>query len=224
MLLEKLHVTSARVFIGRGIGRSTPRSRAVSIAIVVAGVGVAHDAGAGIGRQHPLEPPVARVGAVGHHHHAGVDRVADADAAAVVQRDPARPAGGVEQRVQQRPVGDGVGAVLHRLGLAVGRGHRAGVEVVPADHDRRRHLALLHQPVEPQPHLGPLAVLQPADPRRQPLELHLAPAPARIQRASGSFFGKGLEHRAGRSRRCRRDRRRARPSGTARRRGRTAGG
>ena len=44
-------------------------------------------------------------------HLAGVDRLAHADAAAVMDRDPARAAGGVEQRVQQRPVGDRVGAV-----------------------------------------------------------------------------------------------------------------
>ena len=35
------------------------------------------------------------------------------------------PRGGVDQRVQQRPVGDGIRAVLHRFGFAVGRGDRA---------------------------------------------------------------------------------------------------
>jgi hypothetical protein len=75
-------------------------------------------------------------GAVGADHHAGVLAEAHADAAAVVERHPGRAGRGVEQRVQQRPVGDGVGAVLHRLGLAVGRGDRAAVEVVAADDDR----------------------------------------------------------------------------------------
>ena len=51
--------------------------------LVVAGVGMPHHAGAGIGRQHPLEP-LGRIGAaVGEDDHAGVDRVADPDAAAV---------------------------------------------------------------------------------------------------------------------------------------------
>jgi hypothetical protein len=67
---------------------------------------------------------------------ARVDRAADADAAAVVERHPGSAGRRVEQRVQQRPVGDRVGAVLHRLGLAVRRRHGAGVEVVAADHDR----------------------------------------------------------------------------------------
>ncbi len=54
----------------------------------------------------------------------------------------------VEQRVQDRPVGDRVGAVPHRLGLAVGRGDRAAVEVVAPDDDRRGDLAGGHQLVE----------------------------------------------------------------------------
>ena len=57
---------------------------------VVAGVGVADDAGAGVGGQHPLELLGGEVGAVGDGDHPGVDRAADADAAAVVDRHPRR--------------------------------------------------------------------------------------------------------------------------------------
>ena len=101
-----------------------------------------------------------------------MDRIADAHAAAVVDRDPAGAAGRVEQGVEQRPVGDRVGAILHALGFAVGRGHRAGVQMVPADHDGRFDFAFAHQPVELQAHFGPLAVLEPADAGGQPLEAH----------------------------------------------------
>ena len=94
------------------------------------------------------------------------------DAAAVVDRDPGGAAGDVDHRVEQRPVGHRVGAVAHRLGLALGRGDRAGVEVVAADHDRRAQLAAGHHLVEAQPGEVALAVAQPADPRRQPLEVH----------------------------------------------------
>ena len=92
------------------------------MAMRIARVGVAHDAGAGVVPQHALEPPRGIVGAVGDDHHAGVLRIAHADAAAVVERDPGRADGGVEQGVEQRPVGDDVAAVLHAFGLAVGRG------------------------------------------------------------------------------------------------------
>src|ERR1017187_5375308 len=56
----------------------------------VAGVGVAEDAGAGIGGEDTLDPAGGFGGAVGDDDHAGVDAQADADAAAVVQTDPAR--------------------------------------------------------------------------------------------------------------------------------------
>src|SRR5207247_399762 len=74
----------------------------------VASVGVAHDAGARVGRQHALEPP-RRVGAaVGDDDHAGVDRITDADAAAVVDGDPRRAGRRVHEGVEDRPVGDRV--------------------------------------------------------------------------------------------------------------------
>ena len=81
------------------------------------------------------------------------------------------PRRGREERVQDRPVGDRVGAVHHRLGLAERRGDRAGIEVVAADHDRRRHLAAADELVEDQARLRPVALAEPADPGRQPLEL-----------------------------------------------------
>jgi hypothetical protein len=97
-----------------------PCSRAQATALLVAGVGMAHHAGGGVVPEHALDALRRRVGAVADDDHAGVLRVAHADAAAVVQADPGGAAGGVEQRVEQRPVGDGVAAVLHAFGLAVG--------------------------------------------------------------------------------------------------------
>src|SRR5207237_4654229 len=97
---------------------------------VVAGVGVADDAHAGVGGQHALEAGGGFGSAVGYDDLAGVDAVTDAHAAAVVHRYPGGPANGVEQGVEDGPVSDGVAAVLHGLGLAIGRGHAAGVEVI----------------------------------------------------------------------------------------------
>ncbi len=81
----------------------------------------------------------------------------------------------VEEGVEDRPVGDRVRAVPHALGLAVRRGDRAGVEVVPADDDGRGDLALLDQVVDDGAEAGPLAVAEPADAGRQALELDLGP-------------------------------------------------
>ena len=138
--------------------------------LVVAGIGMPHDACARIGGEHALES-LRRIGAaVGEHDHARVDRVADPDAAAVVDADPRRARRRVQERVQDRPVGDRIGAVAHRLGLAVGRGDRTGVEVVASDHDRRRDGARANELVDREACLGAVAVAEPADPRRQPLE------------------------------------------------------
>ena len=114
-------------------------------------------------------------------HHAGVLRIAHADAAAVVERHPSRARRGVEQRVEQRPVADGVAAVLHALGLAVGRGDAAAVEMVAADDDRRRDFAVPHHLVEGEPEAVALAEADPADARRKslegdPLTRHVEPA------------------------------------------------
>ena len=84
---------------------------------LVARVGVPQHPRAGVVGEHPGDLVVRRVGALGDDHHAGVDRLADADAAAVVHRHPGGAGRGVEQRVEDRPVGDRVGAVAHPLGL-----------------------------------------------------------------------------------------------------------
>src|SRR5690606_33854856 len=59
--------------------------------LLVARVHVPHHAHARIGGQHPLEPPRCAVGAVGHHHHSGVQGVPDPHPAAVVHRYPRGP-------------------------------------------------------------------------------------------------------------------------------------
>src|SRR5690606_27735699 len=85
---------------------------------VVAGVGVAHHAGARVVPQHAGDAAVGGLAAVADDDHAAVLAVTHADAAAVVQRHPGGAAGDVEHGVEQRPVGDRIGAVGHRLGLA----------------------------------------------------------------------------------------------------------
>jgi len=45
--------------------------------------------------------------------------------------------------------------------------------VIAADHDRGRERAVAHHLIEAQPEPMPLAVAQPADPRRQTLEAHV---------------------------------------------------
>ena len=106
-----------------------------------------------------------------NNHQACVDRLADPDAAAVMDAHPRRAARGVKERVQDRPVGDGIGTVAHRLRLSVRRRHRTRVEVVAPDHDRRAHHAPRDEIVEREACSIAFAVAQPADARRQALEV-----------------------------------------------------
>src|SRR5262249_28364453 len=61
-------------------------------------------------------------------------------------------------------------SVAHRLGLAVGRGDGARVEVIPPDHHRCLDLSAANELVDRQTSLRTVAVAKPADPRGQPLE------------------------------------------------------
>ena len=145
---------------------------------VVAGVDVADHAHARIVGEHPLELLGGEVGAVGDADLAGVDRAADADAAAVVDAHPGGARARVDEAVEERPVGDRVRPVDHRLGLAVGRGDRARVEVIAADHDRRLQFTGTHHLIEAQPEAVSLPVAEPADARRQALERDRARRPS----------------------------------------------
>ncbi len=62
------------------------------------------------------------------------------DTPAVMEGYPGRSGGGVERGVEDRPVGDGVRAVGHGLGLPVGGGHAARIQVVPTNDDGHIYL------------------------------------------------------------------------------------
>src|SRR5262249_56980017 len=110
--------------------------------------------------------------AVSDAYLTGVDRPADSDAAAMVDRHPRCARGGIDEGVQQRPVGDGVRTVGHVLGLPVRGGDRAAIKMVPAEHHPRADLAPPDHLVEAQACLVPLAVPEPADSRGQALEIN----------------------------------------------------
>src|SRR5713226_8556050 len=135
-------------------------------------VGVAHHTGPGVRREHAPELLAAERRAIRDGDHAGVDRVSDADASAVMDRDPRRAGGCVHERVQDRPVRDGVAAVAHVLGFAERRGDRPRVEVIAADNDGRLELAFRDEVVDPLAERGAFPVSEPADPRRKSLEWH----------------------------------------------------
>ena len=114
----------------------------------IPGVGVARHPQAGVGGENTLQA-ARRLGcAIGHDHLPGMDAIANAYAAAVVNAHPGGPAHRVDEGVEQRPVGNGVGAVAHGLGLAVRAGHRAAVQVVAANDNGGFNDSLCYHVVE----------------------------------------------------------------------------
>src|SRR5205823_996422 len=76
--------------------------------LLVASVNVSHDAGTRVVGEHAGEAFGGSWSAIGDDDLAGMDRVADADAAAMVEGDPSSAGGCVEQGVEQWPVGNGI--------------------------------------------------------------------------------------------------------------------
>ena len=74
--------------------------------------------------------------------------------------------------LSKRPVADRVAAVLHRLGLAIGAGDRAAIEMITPDHDRCLELAAAHHLVKRQAQAVALPQADPADARGQALEMN----------------------------------------------------
>src|SRR5262249_39368873 len=109
------------------------------------------------------------------YDHAGVLRIAYADATTVVDTHPRGTRRGVDQSVQQGPIGDRVRPIAHAFRLAERTGDAAGIKVIAADHDRRLQLAGTDKLVHRQPELGALAVAEPADAGRKSLELDPLP-------------------------------------------------
>src|SRR2546426_416238 len=133
-------------------------------------VGMAHHAGAGICCEHAAQLLAAERRPIGDGDHARVYGVADADAAAMMQRDPRGAGRRVHERVEDRPVRDRVASITHRLGLAERRRDRARIEAVASDYDRRAELAARDEIVDALAELGALPVAQPAHTRRKTLE------------------------------------------------------
>ncbi len=78
----------------------------------------------------------------------------------------------IQQRIQDGPIGNRVAAVEHPFGLPVRRRHRAGIEMVAADDDRRPDLAFADELVDAQAERARLAVAEPQNACGQPLERH----------------------------------------------------
>ena len=142
---------------------------------------MAHDAQAGVAVEHALELERGELRAVGDAGLAG----ALGAVAVAVDGDQVGAVGAGEQGVEDRPVGDRLGAVLHLLALAERVGDRAGVQMVAGEGDRTLQAAVGDRLVDLQRQQAPLAVAEPADAGGQAGEVnvlarHLDPVVDRV--------------------------------------------
>src|SRR5262245_42365970 len=99
----------------------------------ITGVGVARHPQSRVSGEDTLQT-ARRLGcAIGHDHLPGMDAIANPYPTTVVNAHPGGPAHRIDEGVEQRPVGNGVGAIAHGFGLAVWARHRAAIQVVTAN-------------------------------------------------------------------------------------------
>src|SRR5215469_6160152 len=115
-----------------------------TLSLRISGIRMSSDSDARIIRQHTLNPVRHGLSSIGHRHLPRMQRVSNPHPAAIMDRNPARAAGRIQQRIQDGPVGHGIAAILHAFRLAVRRRHGAAVQMIPPHHDGRFDLALLH--------------------------------------------------------------------------------
>ena len=121
-----------RGMTGNAVGRKTLDRRQIQALFfrailrdLITGIGMAHDARARIVPEYTADTFGGFRRSVGHDDLAGMEGVSHADTAAMMEGDPGGAGGGVEERVQQGPVGNGIGAVHHAFGFAIGAGDGA---------------------------------------------------------------------------------------------------
>ena len=140
----------------------------------IARIGVAHDTRRRIIPQHPLDARFRSIGTVAANDQTGVLREAHADATTVMEGYPGSATRSGQQQVEQRPVGNRVGTVQHRLGLTIGTRYRTGIKMITANDHGCFKLTGFHHFVERNTKPVAIAEANPADTRRQSLETDAA--------------------------------------------------
>src|SRR5262245_27627311 len=89
---------------------------------IVSSISMAHHTSPGVVTEYPRDPLRGLWRTIANNYNAGVLTEAEAHASTVVERNPSRPARGIQERIQKRPVGNGIAAITHPFRLAVRAG------------------------------------------------------------------------------------------------------
>ncbi len=106
--LQARHTSHLKISLHSSCPGEIPR-------FVVAGIRMARDTDSRVIRQHAIQALGHFVRSVGDDDLARMQRIADAGTSAVMKRNPTCAGSGVEQRVENRPVGDRVDCRLSWL-------------------------------------------------------------------------------------------------------------
>ena len=142
---------------------------------------MAQDTDTRVAGEHALEAARAVGRSISNRNLSCVQRVADSNAATVVDGDPACPSGGVEERIQDWPIGNGVAAIRHGFRFPIWRCDRSAIEMIATDDDGSLQPPVRNHPVHFESEARAFAVTEPANARGETLKLDVLRASA-IQR------------------------------------------
>ena len=155
---------------------------------IISGIDMPQDTDTRVAGEHALEAARAGGRSISNRNLSCVQRVADSNAATVVYGDPACPSGGIEERIQDWPIGNGVAAIRHGLRFAIWRCDRSTIEMIAADDDGSFQPAVRNHAVHFESEARAFAVTEPANARGETLKLDALPRqcdPARDIRIIG---------------------------------------
>ncbi len=109
---------------------------------------MAHYTQAGVVGQYPFQAHLHHLRTIRHNHLTGMQGITDACTTAMMKADSGGPTHRIDSKIQKRPIGNGIGAVLQSFRFAIGRRHRAEIQMVAPDDDGCFHPAFPHQAVE----------------------------------------------------------------------------
>src|SRR5688500_7089876 len=102
---------------------------------------MSRNAKSGIVSEHAIQSLRCLLRTIRNRHLSRVQRVANANSAAMMKRNPTRATRSVQQSIQDGPVSDCIRSVFHSFGFAKRRSNGTGVEMIAPNCDWRLQVA-----------------------------------------------------------------------------------
>src|SRR3989304_1234318 len=76
--------------------------------------------------QNSIKSLLHLFGSIRYYHHTGMYRFSNSHSSAMMDRNPAGTGNGIEQSIQNRPVGNGIGTIFHPFSFSIWCSHSTG--------------------------------------------------------------------------------------------------